>query len=151
MTSEQLWRAVGAQLRDIRLRKGFATPAEFYGRFREPAANTITAIESGNAATLSPVETYCRVLGVFFPDVLRQVLGKDQLGADAVRVAHAYQACRNEALRQAAWALALVLEREGDQPPQIPGLPPSDGAPRDAPGSGSGTGGPAQKPRAPRR
>jgi hypothetical protein len=127
VTSEDLWRAVGAQLRDIRVRKGFATPAEFYGRFREPAANTITTIEAGKTATLAPVETYCRVLGVSLPDVLRQALGKESLAADAVRVARAYQHCPNEGLRHAAWALALVMERE--PAPTTPVPPPSD-APR---------------------
>lgn len=150
MTSDELWRQVGAQLREVRLRKGYETPAEFYARFREPAAGTIATIEAGHAATLSPVETYCRVLGVSLPVVLRRALGDGPaLDADALRIAEAYQVSRNTELRGALWALAMVLEQEPRLPPPSPS--PSPAAPLDGQGAGRDSSGSARIGRAPRR
>ena len=118
VTNDELWQAVGAHLRSIRLRQGFEKPYHLYQERREPAVNTITAIEDGHAATVDAIQTYCRVLGVQLPDVLRQVLGGPAaLGADAVAVGRAFETTTNADLRTTLREVAKVAAQQTGRAP----------------------------------
>lgn len=96
VNERELWRAVGRQLAEIRLRNrydstlGFAT--EVHGA---PAKNTIDKIERGDPGTLDTLEDYCKALGTSLVSVLKAVLDEAEdgptLSADSLWVARMYQ------------------------------------------------------------
>jgi hypothetical protein len=110
-----LWGDVGAQLTDIRGRRGYATTGDAFKACQKPSQKTMEEIEAGRIKTLKTLDDYCEVLGTNTIDVIRQVLAPAApLDADAVRVALAYQAKsdnpRVTALQPAMWEMALTVE-----------------------------------------
>jgi hypothetical protein len=110
-----LWGDVGAQLKAMRLRLGYAKTWDLFEACGKPAHRTMDAIEAGRIGTLKTLDDYCEVLQSSTADVLRQVLApRAPLDADAVRVGAAYQAQTVDpsvkALQQTLWEVALIVE-----------------------------------------
>lgn len=116
VASSEVWIDVGAQLRAIRERAGYASPYELYRACGKPAQRTIEEIEAGKVKTLKTIDDYCEVLRVELPDVLRAVLAPvAPVDADALRIARAYQDAghspRASTLRGAMQEMAGLLEQ----------------------------------------
>lgn len=117
VNERELWRAVGRQLAEIRLRNrydstlGFAT--DVHGA---PAKNTIDKIERGDPGTLDTLEEYCKALGTNLVSVLRAVLDESldegaTLSADSLWVARMYQEGPDADLRAGMLGAAKAQSR----------------------------------------
>jgi transcriptional regulator with XRE-family HTH domain len=92
MAGSGLWADVGAQLAEIRARRGYKDTNAVFKACGKPAHKTMLELEKGRVKTLSTLDEYCEVLGTSTADVLRAVLAPQAaLDADAIRVAWLYQ------------------------------------------------------------
>jgi hypothetical protein len=145
VTTDELWKRVGEELARIRSRKGYETTYGFYTANRDlaPSYNTLNDIEAGRPGYTETLTAYCRALGVLLPDVLRHAMGDapDDLDADALALARAYQASPHAALKRAVRELLQVTASLPG-----PGPSPHEGAPPATRGVAADTTPPAQTP-----
>ena len=150
VTTDELWKRVGEELARIRGLKGYETTYGFYTANRDlaPSYNTLNDIESGRPGYTETLTAYCRALGVLLPDVLRHAMGDapDDLDADALALARAYQASPHDALKRAVRELLQVTAA-------LPGAAPSpsQGAPPASRVGAADTRPPARRPRTKKR
>jgi hypothetical protein len=116
VNERELWRAVGQQLADIRLRNRYDSTLAFATDVHgAPAKNTIDKIERGDPGTLDTLEEYCKALGTNLVSVLRAVLDEAEngptLSADSLWVARMYQEGPDEDLRAGMLGAAKAQSR----------------------------------------
>lgn len=74
MTSDDMWRVVGRELREVRERQPGETTVAFFAHRAGVDVNTIKAIERGNPGTRTKLEAYAGALGLSIVDVLSATL-----------------------------------------------------------------------------
>lgn len=127
MTSPELWRAVGRELRDVRERQG--KKWNHIARETRPRldAKTQQDIERGAPGTLDTLERYAQALGLSIVDVLSGVLkaAEQRPTPEAAAVLRCFEQLDVENRRLVLWTAQRLLEQQ----------PEPDGAtgPRPAP------------------
>jgi hypothetical protein len=93
VTDAQLWVAVGAQLRQLRLEKGISSTLALALKVgNEHLQKTFDNIEKGQAKTIRTVNAYCSGIDARLVEILQSVLPAEDLSPRAVRVARTYDA-----------------------------------------------------------
>ena len=146
VTSDEMWRAVGRQLRDARLTRQWK-PIDVE-RAGGPSYKTVQAIEQGEAGAIESLDKCARALDLSIVDILYSVLESRvrPLSPEAAQVVRKFSETTIEG-RTALLAVANALQPAGEMTgmPPIPGgaaTPPTPSPPRPGrPGSKRRTGG----------
>jgi transcriptional regulator with XRE-family HTH domain len=117
MTSSDLWRAVGRELRDEREQQGlkwFHVSTKAKPTKIDP--KTLQAIERGAVGTLDTVERYAQVLGLSIVDVVSRVLktAEERPTREAVALLRCFEQLDGENRTLVLWTARRLLEQ---QPP----------------------------------
>lgn len=138
VTNDQLWSAVGHELRSRRLAAGYSSTIALATAIDDVhAQKTFDKIEAGGVGRINSVHRYCAAVGATLADVLRSVLPSADLSARAVQVASAYDR-EPEARPLVDMALRLPPVVAAHETPQGP---PDD----DRSASAGGSRGPGRK------
>ena len=136
VTNDQLWSAVGHELRSRRLAAGYSSTIALATAVDDVhAQKTWDKIEKGGVGRINSVHSYCAALGATLADVLRSVLPTATLSARAVQVASAYD---REPEAQALVDMALRLPPAAAAP-ETPRAP-QGAAPQPSAGGSRGRG-----------
>lgn len=92
MLDDEIWAAVGTELRAIRERAGWKSTNAMVRDRGRPDQKTMDAIERGRPGQTAKIGEYCAALGVTLADVLAAVLPRAAASAEALRVARQYDA-----------------------------------------------------------
>lgn len=123
VTPEELWRAVGRELRRLRDEQGWT-----WARVEQekgPNWQTVRANEDGDIGTVDKLAKHADALGVTIVDVLRSVLASKDfaISPEAVKLVRQFEAMSRDG-RDALLNVARVLSASQPTPAKVDQLPP---------------------------
>lgn len=133
MTSDDLWRVVGRELREARERQpGNLSILAHAADAAEIDVNTAKAIERGKPATISKLEDYAGSLGLSIVDVLSAVLqaSEQHPTPEASALLRFFEYLDVENRRLVLWTAQRLFEQQSLLPAPAPAATPRPGGGR---------------------
>lgn len=118
MTTSDLWRAVGRELRDEREQQGLKWFHVSTKAKPKIDPKTLQAIERGDPGTMDTVERYAQVLGLSIVDVLSRVMkaAEERPTREAGALMRCFEQLDGENRMLVLWTARRLLEQQPPEP-----------------------------------